>query len=117
MSAKRTESVAPGSQRSRGFLMKIGWLACMAAVMGLPPGAVAQEVPQSRPVERRPQARTQQERDDFNRAYALTGGSAAESAADNFASRYPGSELRRYLYSSAMLQYQRENNSAKMLAM
>ena len=117
MSAKRTESVAPGSQRSRGFLMRIGWLACMVVVVGLSPGAVAQEVAQSGAAERRPQARTQQERDDFNHAYALTGGSAAELAADNFASRYSHSELRRYLYSSAMLQYQRENNSAKMLAM
>jgi len=35
----------------------------------------------------------------------------------DFANRYPASELRRYLYSSAMLQYQRENNPAKMLAM
>ncbi|HEY2117476.1 MAG TPA: hypothetical protein VGJ51_20405 [Candidatus Angelobacter sp.] len=65
----------------------------------------------------RPQARSQQERDDFNAAYALTGASAAESAANDFAAKYPASELRRYLYSSAMLQYQRENNPAKMLAM
>jgi len=67
--------------------------------------------------ERRPQARSEQERDDFNAAYALTGAGAAERAADGFAGRYPASELRRYLYSSAMLQYQRENNPAKMLAM
>ncbi len=39
-----------------------------------------------------------------------------KAAADNFAAKYPASELRRYLYSSAMLLYQRENNSAKMLA-
>ena len=67
--------------------------------------------------ERRPQARNEQEREDFNAAYALTGAAAAESAADGFAGRYPASELRRYLYSSAMLQHQRENNPAKMLAM
>src|SRR5262249_11665690 len=67
--------------------------------------------------ERRPQAKTQQERDDFKHAYALTEGSAAELAADVFTARYPDSELRRYLYSSAMLDYQRENNPAKMLAM
>jgi tetratricopeptide (TPR) repeat protein len=66
---------------------------------------------------RRPQARSQQERDDFNAAYALAGGAAVETAANGFAAKYPASELRRYLYSSAMLQYQRENNPARMLAM
>jgi tetratricopeptide (TPR) repeat protein len=66
---------------------------------------------------RRPQARSQQERDDFNAAYALTGAAASEKAANDFAANYPASELRRYLYSSAMLQYQRENNPGKMLAM
>jgi tetratricopeptide (TPR) repeat protein len=67
--------------------------------------------------ERRPQARSEQERDDFNAGYALTGGAAVETAANGFAAKYPASELRRYLYSSAMLQYQRENNPARMLAM
>jgi len=67
--------------------------------------------------ERRPQARSEQERADFNAAYALTGAAAAENAANSFAAKYPASELHRYLYSSAMLQYQRENNPARMLAM
>jgi tetratricopeptide (TPR) repeat protein len=66
---------------------------------------------------RRPQARSEQERSDFNAAYALTGAAKEESAAIDFSNRYPTSELRRYLYSSAMLQYQRENNPAKVLAM
>lgn len=65
----------------------------------------------------RPQARSVQERTDFNNAYALTGAAAEEAAAIDFANKYPTSELRRYLYSSSMLQYQRENNPVKMLAM
>ena len=65
----------------------------------------------------RPLARSEQERADFNTAYALTGAATEEAAAIDFSNRYPTSELRRYLYSSAMLQYQRENNPAKMLAM
>jgi tetratricopeptide (TPR) repeat protein len=64
-----------------------------------------------------PQAKSEQERKDFNAAYALTGAANAETAANNFAASYPESELRRYLYSNAMVLYQRENNSAKMLAM
>jgi tetratricopeptide (TPR) repeat protein len=47
----------------------------------------------------------------------LKGAAAEEAAAIDFANKYPASELRRYLYSSAMLQYQRENNPGKMLAM
>jgi tetratricopeptide (TPR) repeat protein len=65
----------------------------------------------------RPQAKSQQERNDFNAAYALTVAASEEAAADDFANKYPTSELRRYLYSSAMLLYQRANNSDKMLAM
>lgn len=79
--------------------------------------ATAQSRPQEDPSAARPQARSEQERTDFNTAYALQGAAAEEAAAIDFANRYPASELRRYLYSSAMLQYQRENNPVKMLAM
>ena len=47
----------------------------------------------------------------------MTDAGNEETAANNFAAKYPTSELRRYLYSSAMLLYQRENNSEMMLAM
>src|ERR1700730_11964427 len=79
--------------------------------------SAAQSDDQGNSVARRPQARSEQERSDFNAAYALTGAGTEEAAAIDFANRYPTSELRHYLYSSAMLQYQRENNPAKMLAM
>ena len=79
--------------------------------------ALAQSAPQEDPSAARPLARSQQERADFNTAYALTGAAKEEAAAIDFSNRYPASELRRYLYSSAMLQYQRENNPIKMLAM
>lgn len=64
-----------------------------------------------------PPARTQQERDDFNFAYAETGGNALEIAANTFAARYPDSGLRQYLYSKAMKAYELENNPAGTLAM
>jgi tetratricopeptide (TPR) repeat protein len=64
-----------------------------------------------------PTAKSRQERDDFNHAYALTDAQAAEAAANDFSARYPDSELRHYLYSNTMLRYQQENNSAKMLEM
>jgi len=79
--------------------------------------AIAQSNPLEAPLPARPQAQSEQERADFNTAYALQGAATEEAAAIDFSNRYPTSQLRRYLYSSAMLQYQRENNPAKMLAM
>ncbi len=65
---------------------------------------------------RPPQAKTQQEYKDYNAANAVSGGAAAEKAANDFAVKYPQSELREYLYSKAMHEYQNENNPGKMLA-
>jgi len=105
----------PSRFQPRAVLAKrISWFLC-ALLACVPAGA--QQAAQTSPSAAHPQARTQQERNDFNAAYALTGGPAAEAAANDFAARYPESELRRYLYSSAMLQYQHENDSARMLAM
>lgn len=64
-----------------------------------------------------PQARTQAEYADYNAANAITTGAGMEKAANDFAAKYPDSELRSILYSKAMHNYQAENNSAKMLAM
>jgi len=73
---------------------------------------------QTQPAGKRPpQAKTQQEYNDYNTAYALNGGAASEKAANDFAQKYPQSELRAYLYSKAMHDYQSENNPGKMLAM
>jgi len=73
---------------------------------------------QTQPAGKRPpQAKTQQEYNDYNADYALNGGAASEKAANDFAQKYPQSELRAYLYSKAMHDYQSENNPGKMLAM
>ena len=66
---------------------------------------------------RPPQAKTRAEFDDYNKAYALNGGAAVEKAADEFSAKYPNSELKVYLYTKALHDYQSENNSAKMLEM
>ncbi|HEY2912965.1 MAG TPA: hypothetical protein VGK21_06370 [Candidatus Angelobacter sp.] len=79
--------------------------------------AATQSGPQPDSAARRPLARSEQERADFNAAYAVAGAAREEAAAIDFSNKYPTSELRRYLYSSAMLQYQKENNPVKMLAM
>src|SRR5690348_17032312 len=99
MSAKRKEpSNAEFPSRSRPGLVlgkRIGWLLGMALLAWVP--AVAQDGQTTSPLAAHPQARTQQERNDFKAAYALTGAAAEEAAANDFAARYPESELRRYL--------------------
>jgi tetratricopeptide (TPR) repeat protein len=62
-----------------------------------------------------PEAKTRQEFNDYNTAYALSGGAQMEKAADDFAAKYPSSELKSYLYAKALHEYQNENNPAKML--
>ena len=64
-----------------------------------------------------PQAKTKPEFNDYNTAYAVTGGAASEKAADDFAAKYPDSELKSFLYSKAMHEYQTENNKAKIETM
>jgi len=64
-----------------------------------------------------PPAKSEQERQDFKAAFATAGANAAEIAANNFASRYPDSELRQYLYARAMQNYELVNNPAGTLAM
>jgi tetratricopeptide (TPR) repeat protein len=62
-----------------------------------------------------PQAKTQPEYDAFNAAKASTNDPAAlEKAGDDFAAKFPESELRILLYENALGAYQQANNSAKM---
>lgn len=101
--------------------MKAVLFVLVILMIGMPVGAqqpTATPASQPQPAAKRPpQAKTQQEYKDYNAAYALSGGAAVEKAADDFAARYSQSELREYLYSKAMHEYQNENNSGKILAM
>src|SRR5947209_3843810 len=79
-------------------------------------GAAAQPAqPQGK---RPPQAKTQPEFDAYKAATANTSDPAAlEKAADDFAAKFPDSELRPILYRTAMHSYQAANNADKMLEM
>ena len=66
---------------------------------------------------RPPQAKTQPEFDAYKAAAAITDPAAQEKAADDFAAKFPDSELRPLLYKSVMHSYQQVNNGDKMLAM
>jgi len=65
---------------------------------------------------RPPQAKTQPEFDAYKAAVALTDPAAQEKAADDFATKFPDSELRPLLYKSVMHGYQQSNNADKMMA-
>ena len=93
-------------------------MVCALIVGGWSLQQTAAPTPQLTPgAKRPPQAKSQAEYKDYNTAYAITGGAAMEKAANDFSDRYPQSELRSYLYSKAMHEYQNENQPDKMLAM
>ena len=66
---------------------------------------------------RPPQAKTQPEFDAYKAAAALTDPAAQEKAVNEFATKFPDSELRPLLYKSVMHLYQQANNADKMLEM
>ena len=66
---------------------------------------------------RPPQAKTQPEFDAYKAAVAITDPAAQEKAADDFATKFPESELRPLLYKAVLHSYQQANNADKMMAM
>jgi tetratricopeptide (TPR) repeat protein len=62
---------------------------------------------------RPPQAKTQPEFDAYKAAAASTDVATLEKAADDFATKFPDSELRILLYKNAMRLYQSANNAEK----
>jgi tetratricopeptide (TPR) repeat protein len=68
-------------------------------------------------VKRPPQAKTQPEFDAYKVALAATDPAAMEKAADDFATKFPESEIRVLLYQNAMRLYQNANNADKTEAM
>jgi tetratricopeptide (TPR) repeat protein len=63
-----------------------------------------------------PMAKTKEEFDAYNLAASKTDPAQAEAAADEFAQKFPASELKELLYVRAMQLYQQQNNSAKVVA-
>jgi tetratricopeptide (TPR) repeat protein len=81
-----------------------------------PAGAAQPGAPATPPGKRPPQAKTQPEFDAYNAAIANQKDPAAmEKAADDFATKFPDSELRVLLFKAAMRAYQNANNGDKML--
>jgi len=66
---------------------------------------------------RPPAAKTQPEFEAYKAAASQTDPAALEKAADDFATKFPDSELRALVYTAAMQRYQQVNNAAKMIDM
>ncbi len=82
-----------------------------APAQGTTPGATAPAA------KRPPQAKTQPEFDAWKVAAANTDAAGLEKASDDFATKFPDSELRVLLYKNAMRLYQSANSSEKTEAM
>ena len=100
--------------------------AIIMAMLGITASSFAQDKPaQNAPAaqaakpagKRPPQAKTQPEFDAYKAAAALTDPAAQEKAADDFATKFPDSELRQLLYKAVMHGYQQANNADKMMEM
>jgi tetratricopeptide (TPR) repeat protein len=116
------EEPATLPDEERGERMKRTAITMLAAVLGLSAGSLGQTKPaaQTAPAapagKRPPQAKTQPEFDAYKNAAAITDPAAQEKAADDFAAKFPDSELRPVIYKGVMRSYQQANNSDKWLA-
>ena len=89
-----------------------------AQTSGQPAAQTPPATGQASPAPKRaPQAKTQPEFDAWKAAAANTDVAALEKAADDFANKFPDSELRVLLYQTAMRLYQNANNAEKTEAM
>lgn len=64
-----------------------------------------------------PQAKSKEEFEAYNLAATKTDPAQMEAAAEEFAQKYPASELRELLYVRAMNLYQQQNSATKVIAM
>ncbi len=105
-------SFGQGNDKPAGQNPPAGQAAGQAATGQAAAGQAA--VPQGK---RPPQAKTQPEFDAYKAVLASADGASMEKAADDFATKFPDSELRVVLYKAVMAKYQQANNGDKMLDM
>jgi tetratricopeptide (TPR) repeat protein len=100
------------------FIVGILGFALLTAGLSYGQAASAPAAAPAQPAAKRPpQAKTQPEFDAWKAASANADPAALEKAADDFAAKFPDSELRILLYKNAMRAYQNANNSEKIEAM
>lgn len=107
---------------SLGIMSFAVWAGAQTSAQPQNPPAAGQTAPAAgaatAPVAKRPpQAKTQPEFDAYKAAAASADTAGLEKAADDFATKFPDSELRILLYKNAMRLYQGANNAEKTEAM
>src|SRR5271154_5747440 len=114
------------ARQFQGEGMKRTAIITLIAMLGIPGWSFGQNKPaaQSAPPagqaaapagKRPPQAKTQPEFDAYKAVAALTDSAAQEKAANDFAAKFPDSELRPLLYKAVMHGYQQALNDDKMM--
>jgi tetratricopeptide (TPR) repeat protein len=104
------------------------WLVCTSVTVfaqcvpapAAPPASNAQEQPAAAEAPKgklAPEAKTQEELDAYTAAASAKDPTSGEAAADDFATKFPESELRAGLYSALMQRYQQADKTDKVLAM
>jgi tetratricopeptide (TPR) repeat protein len=78
-------------------------------------GAQASATTPASPAQHQPQAKSKEEFDAYHQAAAKTDPAQLEAAADEFAQKFPNSDLKELLYVQAMNLYQQQNNSSKVI--
>jgi len=92
------------------------WVPLQCLPQSQPATGQSTSTPAAPAAKRPPQAKTQAEYDAWKAAAANTDPAAMEKAADDFAAKFPDSELRVLLYKNTMRAYQNANNSEKVEA-
>ena len=100
-----------------GVVLALAALGFAQAKPAAQPNSAQGAAPATPTGKRPPQAKTQPEFEAYKAAVANTDAAAVEKAADDFAAKFPDSELRVMLYKAAMQSYQRTGNSDKIVAM
>jgi len=104
------------------IIAMVMWLmSTLAMAQGTPnktpaPAQGAQTAAAAPATQHQPQAKSKEEYDAYNQAVAKTDPAQLEAAADEFAQKFPNSELKELLYVRAMTFYQQQNNSGKIIA-
>ena len=104
-------------------LLLVSWMSSMGMAQGNtnnnPAPAQGTQTGTAAPAaapQHQPQAKSKEEFDAYNQAAAKTDAAQLEAAADDFAQKFPNSELKELLYVRAMNLYQQQNNSAKVIS-
>ncbi len=100
------------------LIVMLAFTACALGQQAAPPPAPANGSQPPAPAGKKsPKAKSQEELNAYTAAGSLTDPAAIEKAADDFAAKFPDSDLSPLLYRTVMRTYQAANNNDKVLEM